>query len=102
MILITVLMCLQGVAKYQRDVSPNPFGFFALMIGTLVFFQVWMINPGQAAWILVESFSMVSAALSALLTTVVFAALPIAYSVFRLTPQRAKITTHQKTCKNSR
>ncbi|MFX1474344.1 MAG: hypothetical protein ACFFCO_02555 [Promethearchaeota archaeon] len=84
MILITFLMCLQAVAKYQRDVSPNPFGLFALMIGTLVFFQMWMINPGPAAWMEVEAFSMASAALSTLLATITFAALPLGYSIFRL------------------
>ncbi len=84
MILITFLMCLQGIAKYQQDISANPFGLFALMIGTLVFFQIWMISPGPTAWMQVESFSMASAALSTLLASLTFAALPVAYSVFKL------------------
>lgn len=88
MILITFLMCLQGIAKYQRDISPNPFGLFALMIGTLVFFQIWMLNPTTQAWLLIESFSMFSAALSAFLATVVFAALPIGYTIYRLRRQQ--------------
>ena len=84
LILITFLMCLQGVAKYQREYSANPFGLFALMIGTLLFFQVWMISPGLPAWFQLESFSLVSAALSALIASTTFIMLPIAYGFFRL------------------
>jgi len=35
LLLVTFLMVLQGAAKLQRNISPNPFGLFALMVGAL-------------------------------------------------------------------
>jgi hypothetical protein len=83
--LIAFLLALQGAAKLQRNVSPNPFGLFAVMIGALVGAMAWVLNPpaGTSPWLGIETFGMISAAVSAFLAVFVFAALPVAYGVHR-------------------
>ncbi len=84
--MVAFLMTLQGTAKLQRNVSPNPFGLFALMIGALIGALAWILNPplGTGIWFGVETFGMISAALSAFLAIFVFAALPVAYGIIHL------------------
>jgi hypothetical protein len=84
LLVITFLMTLQGTAKLQRNVSPNPFGLFALMVGALIGALAWILNPpaGTSFWFGVETFGMISAALSAFLAVFVFAALPVAYGAY--------------------
>lgn len=86
LLVVAFLMTLQGTAKLQRNVSPNPFGLFALMIGALIGAMAWILNPpaGTSFWFGVETFGMISAALSAFLAVFVFAALPVAYGILHL------------------
>lgn len=86
LLVVAFLMTLQGTAKLQRNVSPNPFGLFALMIGALIAAVAWVLDPlvGTGIWWGVETFGMISAALSAFLAVFVFAALPVAYGVLHV------------------
>jgi hypothetical protein len=96
LLVITFLMTLQGTAKLQRNVSPNPFGLFALMVGAVIGAMAWILNPpaGTSFWFGVETFGMISAALSAFLAVFVFAALPVAYGVYHLRHTALPKTVH--------
>jgi len=97
LLMITFLMTLQGTAKLQRNVSPNPFGLFALMVGAVIGAMAWILNPpaGTSFWFGVETFGMISAALSAFLAVFVFAALPVAYGVYHLRHTALPTTAHK-------
>jgi len=86
LLLVTFLMVLQGAAKLQRNISLNPFGLFALMVGALVGAYTWMFDPEMTVplWFSVEIFNMFSLALSAFLGLLVFALLPLSYAIYRI------------------
>ncbi len=112
LLLLTFVFVFLGAAKLQRNVSPNPFGLFAIMIGTIVFVLFWVIIPDYTIGIGVEFFGMVGSALSAFLAVVVFVVLPLAYAIYRIrkvtpepedepeekpTPQRVSANMNQVT-----
>ncbi|MFX1318167.1 MAG: hypothetical protein ACFE9D_05990 [Promethearchaeota archaeon] len=84
LLLLTFVLVLLGAAKIQRNVSPNPFGLFAIMVGTIVFLLFWVIIPDYAIGFGVEYIGMIGSALSALLALIVFAILPISYASYRI------------------
>jgi hypothetical protein len=84
LLLLTFALVLLGAAKIQQNVSPNPFGLFAIMVGTVVFVLFWVIIPDYAIGLGVEYFGMIGSALSAFLALIVFVVLPIIYAVYRI------------------
>jgi hypothetical protein len=84
LLLLTFALVLLGAAKIQRNVSPNPFGLFAIMVGTVVFVLFWVIIPDYAIGFGVEYFGMIGSALSAFLALIVFVILPIIYAVYHI------------------
>lgn len=86
LLVLAFFMTLQGAAKLQRSISPNPFGLFALMIGALLAALAWILNPpaDTSFWFGVEVFGMISAALSAFLAVFIFAGLPVAYAILHV------------------
>jgi hypothetical protein len=84
LLLFTFALALQGTAKLQKEVSPNPFGLFAMMVGTLIFALSWILDPNYQLWVGVEYYGMLSAALSALLALAVFTIIPIGYGIYRM------------------
>ncbi len=91
LLLLTFAFALQGTAKLQREVSPNPFGLFAMMVGTLIFALSWIIDPNYQLWVGVEYYGMLSAALSALLAIAVFTIIPIGYGIYRMRKAAAEL-----------
>jgi hypothetical protein len=84
LLVLTFVLVLLGAAKLQQNISPNPFGLFSLMIGTMVFVLFWVIIPDYAIGLGVEFFGMIGSALSAFLAIIVFVVLPICYAIYRL------------------
>ena len=84
LLILTFVLVLLGAAKIQRNVSPNPFGLFAIMVGTVVFVLFWVIIPDYAIGFGVEYFGMIGSALSAFLALIVFVVLPIIYVIYRI------------------
>jgi hypothetical protein len=84
LLLLTFALVLLGAAKLQQNVSPNPFGLFAIMVGTVVFVLFWVIIPDYAIGFGVEYFGMIGSALSAFWAAIVFAVLPIIYAIYRI------------------
>ncbi|MFX0168739.1 MAG: hypothetical protein ACFE89_05185 [Candidatus Hodarchaeota archaeon] len=84
LLLLTFALVLLGAAKLQRNISPNPFGLYAMMIGTVIFVLSWVLLSEHNIHFGVEYFGMIGAALSALLAVITFLILPIAYGVYRM------------------
>ncbi len=94
LLILTFALVLLGAAKLQQNISPNPFGLFALMIGTIVFVLFWVIIPDFAIAFGVEYFGMVGSALSAFLAIIVFFLLPIGYTIYRLKQSYHELPTN--------
>ncbi len=83
LLLVTFALVLLGAAKLQRNISPNPFGLFGMMIGSLVFAISWVVEAYNPM-IGIEYYGMITSALSAFLALVVFIVLPIAYGIYQM------------------
>ncbi len=86
--ILAFLMVLQGAAKTQRNISPNPFPLFALMVGTLVFSCSWIFSEFAGPLeilVHVELLNMSASAFSAILAVTVFIIIPVIYASLRLT-----------------
>jgi hypothetical protein len=84
LLLLTFILVLLGAAKLQRNVSPNPFPLFAIMVGTVAFALSWALIPDYSILFGMEYLGMYTAALSAFLALFVFLILPIAYGIYRM------------------
>ena len=84
LLILTFLLVLLGTAKLQQNISPNPFGLYALMIGTLIFVLSWVLVSEHTIHQGVEYFGMIGSALSAFVAVITFIVLPIAYGAYRI------------------
>ena len=84
LLILTFILVLLGAAKLQQNISPNPFGLYALMNGTLIFVLSWVLVSDYTIHQGVEYFGMIGAALSALVGLITFIMLPIAYATYRI------------------
>ena len=96
LLILTFLLVLLGAAKLQQNISPNPFGLYALMIGTLIFVLSWVLVSEHTIHHGVEYFGMIGAALSAFVAVITFIVLPIVYGAYRIrhAPQEKALTPH--------
>jgi hypothetical protein len=101
LLILTFAFVLLGAAKLQRNVSPNPFGLFAIMVGTMVFVLFWVIIPEYLLVIGVEYFGMIGSALSAFLALLVFIILPISYTIYRISQMPKRELSEETVEKNS-
>jgi uncharacterized membrane protein YedE/YeeE len=84
LLLLTFVLVLLGAAKLQQNISPNPFGLYAMMVGTIIFVLSWVLVSEHTIHHGVEYFGMIGAALSALVALITFVILPMAYGVHRI------------------
>jgi hypothetical protein len=93
LLILTFVLVLLGAAKLQRNISPNPFGLFAMMIGTVIFVLSWVLVSEHTIHQGVEYFGMLAAALSALVALITFIVLPIIYGAHRIRQIRHDVDT---------